>query len=489
MSDNFRNDLTSNIVMDPIELFRELDKCMDNQINSGTFHDSVAMAQRDERNFQIDQSLTNAMRSFVAQWFPSVLQGSLGSLTGYEEMINESWRASRRDMLKVINRTSYRSVLTLYLFGQTPIPSGISDEEEMDGISDAICTQTALLQIQRLRERLRNHQSYGSMSSPGSEIDARLAAQPRLTKAFLDLENRAYWAAVMWDTSNAMSSNIRSSLTSGLKGACLEPAWRLARGFLVGSFHARSEDWRKINVETSDDIASQITSAMSVCSIYTWKTIASVKEALREGVEENDVLFAWDAFLDARNVFQTTIRPLLDIYERRLHFLGQVERLNWYEVVLHYNLGILLLADALQGAKRSDLLSQLAEMRLDPEQECFNVLKFGLDNKFTIHRPLEGTSNVLCVDSRAKPTRQSFTNSLIAIDPRPQNVITSVRLIKKSIDHKYRQDEIKHDAYSYLSITLLEILEQLPQSSKMVRLGRKHLQESPQPAAVLVSNI
>ena len=475
--------------MDPIELFRELDRYMDNQIDSGSYHDSVAVAQKAERNIQIDQSLTYATQSFTAQWFPSLLKEPLIDLTGYEELIHESWRNTRRDMLKVVNRTSYRSVLTLYLFGQTPIPSGISDEEEMDGISSVVCTQTALLQLQQLRERLRNHQSDGSMSSPKTKIEAQFASQPRLTKAFLDLENRAYWAAVIWDTSNSMTLNIRSSLTSGLRGACLEPAWRLARGFLVGSFHARSEDWCKSNVEISDNIASQSTSATAVCSIYTWKTIASVKEALREGVEENDLFFAWDAFLDACNVFQTTVRPLLNIYERQLHFLGQVERLNWYEVVLHFYLGIFLLADALEGAKRRDLLLQLAEMRLDPEQECFNVLKFGLDNKFTIHRPLEGPDNVLDVDSRAKPTLHSVTNSLIAIDPHPRYVITSVRMIKKSIERKYRRNEMTQDAYTYLSTTLLEVLEQLPQSSKMFRLCREHLQQPTQPAAVIVGDI
>jgi hypothetical protein len=38
-------------------------------------------------------------------------------------------------MLKVINRVSYRSVLALFLFGLTPIPVGVSPEEELDGLT------------------------------------------------------------------------------------------------------------------------------------------------------------------------------------------------------------------------------------------------------------------------------------------------------------------------------------------------------------------
>ncbi|CZR59983.1 uncharacterized protein PAC_09878 [Phialocephala subalpina] len=481
----FVNDPTSHISIAPIKLFGELDACTDKQLDS---HPGSAMEQREEKNYQIEQSLHRATQTFVARWFPVVMQGTPDGPVQYQEVIRERWRESRRDMLKVINRTSYRSVLTLYLFGQTPVPSGISDEEELDGISGVVCTQTALLQLQQLRDRLRSCQFNGSGVSAWSNAVTGSAASSSLTQAFLDLESRVYWAAVTWDTSSAMTLNIRSSLTSGLKGACLEPAWRLARGFLVGSFHARSEDWRKKGFEISDEIARQIISAASVCGLYTWRTIASVKEALREGVEEGDALFAWNAFLDALDVFKTTIHPLLTTCERRLHFLGQVERLNWYEVVLHYHLGVLILADAVEAANRPDLLSQLSETRLDAEQESFNVLKFGLESKYTIYGPLEGLYNDSDINLIAYSTGQPITTSFVAIDPFPQYVVASVRLMKKTISRKYRQGNIKHEAYVHLSSTLLKALEQLPRSSKMVQSAWENLQESLQLDAISVSD-
>ncbi|KAH6663216.1 hypothetical protein B0J14DRAFT_553190 [Halenospora varia] len=473
----FVNDQTSDISIAPMKLFRELDTYL-KQLDGSLVSALEALSQRDESNSQIEQSLRRAMLSFAAQWLPAVMQGTPSSPIRYEELIKERWRASRRDMLKVVNRTSYRSVLTLYLFGQTPVPLGISEEEEMDGISSVVCTQTALLQLQLLRERVRSCQFSSSGVPPWSSRVAGSTANPNLTQAFLDLENRAYWAAVTWDTSSSMTLTIRSSLTSGLKGACLEPAWRLARGFLVGSFHARSEDWRKKDFEVSDEIAFQIMSAAEVCRVYTWKTIASVKEALREGVEESDTLFSWNAFLDALDVFKTTIHPLLSACERRLHFLVQLERLNWYEVVLHYHLGILILADALETANCLYLLSQLTEAMLVAEQESFNVLKFGLESKYTIFGPREESCNALDVNVIAHSTGPSITTSFVAIDPYPDHVVVLVRLIKKAISRKYRQGNIKHEAYSYLSSTLLKALEQLPQSSKMVQSVQENLQES-----------
>ncbi|TVY57479.1 hypothetical protein LCER1_G001596, partial [Lachnellula cervina] len=478
----FVNDPTSDIFIAPLKLFGELDAYMDKQLDGTLGCAFVALEKRAKRRVQIEQSLRRATQSFAAQWLPAVIQRTVGGLIQYEEVVRERWRVSRRDMLKVINRTSYQSVLALYLFGQTPVPSGISEEEEMDGISGVVCAQTALLQLQQLRERLRSCQFNGSGVSGWSDAATGTGSitNPNLTQAFLDLESRAYWAAVMWDTTSSVTLNIRSSLTSGLKGACLEPAWRLARGFLVGSFHAKSEDWRKKGFEVSDDIAPQIISAAAVSRLYTWRTIASMKEALREGVEESDVLFAWDAFLDALGIFKTTIHPLLSTCERRLHFLGPVEKLNWYEAVLHYHLGILILADALEAANRLDLLSQLTETRLDAEQESFNVLRFGLESRYKICGPIEGSSNT--TDANLNPyvhsIGQPITTSFVAIDPYPHHVVALVRLMKKAITRKYRQGNIKLEAYSYLSSTLLEALEQLPQSSTMVQSAREKLQES-----------
>lgn len=241
------------------------------------------------------------------------------------------------------------------------------------------------------------------------------------TERYLDLETRAFWAAVTWDTSSSMMLNIRSTISSGLKGACLEPVWRLTRGFLVGSFHSRTAEWRgKTSFEVTKQAAGQIISAASICRIYTWRTIASGKEAIREGVDEDDLPLSWKALLDAVDIFNSTIRPLLNNCQRQLHFLNQVNRLTWYETMLHYYLGILVLTDALKSAKRSDLLSQVTESSMEAEYEIVNVLKVGLEAEYSIQRPHIQNSST---DSSLPPATVSF----LAIDPYPHHAFSTTQ--------------------------------------------------------------
>lgn len=451
---------------------------MDVQFDADSHDPIAATARKQERGYQIEQSLRQSIKSYAAQWLPTIMQANASETTRYDNIIRNCWRATRKDMLKVINRTSYRSVLALFLFSQTPIPIGITEEEELNGISGVVCVQTAFLHTQQLRERLRSCQIDGSKVSSWSDAATSPGLRPNLTQRYLSLESRAYWGLVSWDTSCSMTFNFRSSLTSGLKGACLEPAWGLARAFLVGSFHPKTEDWRNNGFEVSDETAPEIICAAAVCAVYTWRTITSLKEALREGVDEDTLLSAWQAFLDAVDIFKTTIHPLLDRCQRRLHFLAQVERFNWYEVVLHYWLGILIAVDALEAGSRSDLLSQFTSTKLQADQEAFNVLKFGLESKYTIDSLRLDSDHTPESDPTTSVPRRPIVTSFVAIDPYPHYVVALVRLIDKTIGQKYRQGSIKHEVYTYLSSTLLKALEHLPQTSRAVRSARKTLQGS-----------
>lgn len=437
---------------------------------------SEVKKQRQERDHYIEESLSRAIRSFVARWLPLVSQRNHTAISQVEDVIVDSWRTARKDMLKVINRVSYRSVLTLYLFSQTPIPSGISEDEELDGIHGLLCLQAALLHVQRLREA----QSTRQLDRPKVLAKTATARRSRsnLTRAYLDFESRAYWAAVMWDTSSSLTLNLRTSLTSGLNGACSEPAWRLARSFLVGSFHPETENWRTNGFEVSDEVACQIISAAAVCKLYVWKNITSLKEAFREGVDEESVLFVWKALLHAIDIFKTSIRPLLSNCERRLHFIDQLYRLSWYQVNLQYYLGILVLVNAIEGANRSDLLSQVTEARQDAERESFNVLKFGIENTYTIYKSKEDSNTASRFEATTDAPGKSITASFIAIDPYPNHVVVSVLLMNNVFSREYHQGKIKAAAYSYLSSTLLNALGQLPQSSKTTKTAQKILQRS-----------
>lgn len=375
-------------------------------------------------------------------------------------------------MLKVINRVSYRSVLTLFLFGLTPIPAGVSKDEEADGITGQICVQVAFQQVQRLRERQRNCQFSGAKVSFGSAplVNSKPKSFP-LSEAFLNSESRAYWGALTFDTSASLTLNFRSSLSSGLHGVASESAWRVLRTG-AHSFQTRTKDWRTSTFEVSDDTASQIIAAAAACKVFVWKMIAVLKEALREGVEEDTLQQAWDAFIEAADIFHDAFRPLLSSCERRLHFLSQVERLNWYEVMLHYHLGILMLVDTVEAAERDDLLVLLKDKRLNAEQEVVNALKFGLETTLTIRAPAD--------DPEPSERLRTITASLVQLDPYPHHVVAAVQLMNKVISREYRHGKIKLETYKYLKSTLMKALAQLPQTSRSVQEARQYINTSPQ---------
>lgn len=456
------------VVLPPSRLFTELDAEIDQDWEARSLHDvGTPLHQRQERDCQIEQSLKRAIHSFASQWLHIIPSHERVGIH-HEDFVRDLWRTSRRDMLKVINRVSYRSVLALFLFGLTPIPVGVSPEEELDGLTGQMCLQAALQQVQRLRERQRNCQFSGSKVSPGTDPVTGRKPASNLTQTFLTTESRAYWGALSFDTSASLTLNFRSSLSSGLHGVGSESSWRALR-MGGSSFHTRTEEWRTPTFEVSDETASQIIGASAAWSVYVWKMIAILKEALREGDEEDKVLQAWTAFLESVEIFQVTFRPLLNACERRLHFLSQVERLNWYEIMLHYQIGILMLVDAVEAAERVDLLSQLTEMRLDAEREVVNALKFGLESTLTItSKP--GAAG----DSPA----QSATVTFVQIDPYPHHMVAGVQLMNKVISREHKQGKIKVEAYRYLKSTLLRALEQLPQTSKSVQDARQHVYTS-----------
>jgi hypothetical protein len=464
--------------LSPTQIFKKLDACLSGNLVPSLTPDAIEIMDREEQfNAQIDRTLKVAIHAYAAPWFLLVSQEQILPTTQVLDVVRASWRAARQEMLKAINRTSYRSMLALYLFARTPVPVGLSEYEELDGLSGSVCVQTAVCHLQRLRARKTTFQSESIASEPSLN-------SPGNVPSFLDLESRAYWAAMTWDTSMSLTSDFRTSLTSGLKGACSEPTWRLVKAFLVGSFVTRAEQWRGEDFEPTEKVIDEIVSAASICKTYVWKNITSLKEALREGVHEDGVLFASKALLDAIDIFNTYIRPLLKSPELRPHCLDQRLRLKWYQVSLQYNLGILLLINSLEDAARSDLLQEIVAMKHDTEYEAFTVLKLGLETTYTIAGPMEGEVND---DLR----RSSITVTLVAIDPDPQYVVDCVTLMHKSIRLQYRRNEVSYDTYSNFLTVLLQTLRQLPQSSRSVRVALAKvgtLEEVPTPSTAPVNN-
>ncbi|KAK1622711.1 hypothetical protein BDP81DRAFT_465783 [Colletotrichum phormii] len=329
-------------------------------------------------------------QAYAARWLPFVKTLSHIHQTQSEEFVRESWRIARRNMLKLLTRVTYQSVLALYLFSETPIPIGISEEENSDGISGLVCLHAALSQVQNLR-------------------DGRVGTH--VTTEFLNLESRIYWAAVSWDTANSLVSNLRSSLTSGLKGACLEPVWIVARAFLKSSFQPKIERWRAGTLELTDEDACPIFSGAAVGILYFCKTITSLKEAVREGVDETTLQLTWKSLLDALDIWENSIHPLLETCQRRLNLLDPKHRLHWFQLSLEYWLGVLIVVDTLENAYRSDLVRQVTKLRQDAQCEIFNVIQYGLKTDYILPQFSEACDLQLNGDARPKGCRKGLRRS------------------------------------------------------------------------------
>ncbi|KAF4120082.1 3-hydroxyacyl-CoA dehydrogenase, NAD binding domain [Geosmithia morbida] len=177
-------------------------------------------------------------------------------------------------------------------------------------------------------------------------------------------------------------------------------------------------------------------------------------------------MFGWRSMQAAIGIFEGTTRPLLDMCERSLHFLTQTNRFVFYQVALHYYLGILIVVDAVEVSQGQDLLSQLVDRRLDAEREAFNTIKLGIESQFTLQGPPSQE------DQDNGRVHSTVTTFFIAIDPFPHNVTARARLLTNFIGRKYRRGTVQRDTYAGLLSTLSRALIQLPGSTKTVLLAR-----------------
>jgi hypothetical protein len=297
---------------------------------AGGFLDSTSPRDpaTNQKSLQIDQFLDHAIQSYAARWLPLVSNATESSPV-QADVICGLWRRAHTDMLRVIHRPAYRSMLALLLFALTPIPVGISEGEELEGVSGQVCVHAALQQIQTLRARQKSLQFNGtrvqltSTNLPTSGSPASLA-----TANFIIAESTAYWAALTFDTSASLTLNCRPLLSSGLFGFESEPSWRMVRA-CIGIFHESTRDWTNVEVEMTDDRANQVIAAGAAWKLMVWKLTANLKESLRDGHDESEVLRAFNAVSKAVDQFNVTYRDLLIACHRRIQFLNQETRLRW----------------------------------------------------------------------------------------------------------------------------------------------------------------
>lgn len=434
---------------------------------------------------QIELTLNQAIHTFSARWLPLTCE-SASQQAAQTPLIQRLWRELRKDLPRSMNRPCYRSMLSLYLYAMVPVPVGILEEEEENGLPAQVCVQAALQQVQYLRARQRSLEFNGSKVSLLSDHTAPISTPEQIRSDFINIENRIYWAAMTFDTSSSLTLNTTSVLSAGLLGWESEASWRLVKT-CTNIFHEQSENWRVNGVIITEETSNQIIAAAHAWKLRVWKIGTILKEALREGHEEDAVQHAYICAVDAIRQFDVTYRPLLAACERRLQFLSQHTKLRWCqshfsshnyslietgihdsdvmadELMIHHHLCILIMIDAVEAASRDDILEQMRFIRSDAEGSLLNGLRFGLCNYFTI------------------PRRHDFQESggsfpLIAIDPYPHHVLAGVQLLWKMVEKQYEDRKMDRDTCEDLQSVLLQTLALLPQTSKSVRKATEQAQ-------------
>lgn len=332
-SSSFGESSTADRYVSISDLCGRLDQWMSDAADNDRDVDDNRGAHSQQRDAAIDESLRSTIAAFSARWVPLIFRtaclppDSLG-------VVQRLWRQARRDMLRVINRPAYRSMLALFLFALTPIPTGISEDEEADGISGQACVHAALQQIQSLRAQQRNLQFSGSKVSPSTPAAPAVVATPDAVNAaaFINAESIAYWAALTFDTSASLTLNCRSLLSSGLFGFEAESPWRLVRT-CAQMFAENSQRWQQHGDlgagGMTDDRANQIIAAGAAWKLLGWKLTAVFKEALRDGHDEAEIDKAYAMVVDSITEFNATFRHLLEACQRRMPFLSQRTKLRW----------------------------------------------------------------------------------------------------------------------------------------------------------------
>jgi hypothetical protein len=286
-------------------------------------NDMGSPSTRRTTGLQNEHSLERAIEAFAARWLPLMDQ------TVDVGLVCALWRTARREMLKAINRPSYRSMLALFLFAYTPQPVGIDNEEADDGVSGQVCVHAALQHIQILRARQRVLSFNGAQVNQTAPPTPGLGTSPRAmaTTDFLTAENTAYWAALTFDTSASLTLSCRPLLSAGLFGLDSESWWRMVKTCREIFFQSAS-GW-VLDSEMTDDRANQIIAAGSAWKLVVWKLVANLKEALRDGHEEREVLSAFAAVSEAIDQWNSTYRELLATCQKRILFLAQETKLRW----------------------------------------------------------------------------------------------------------------------------------------------------------------
>ena len=235
-----------------------------------------------------------------------------------KELSENLWNQARKQMYEVMSRSSYRSILALYLFAIIPT----SSRKRGDSIED-LCLETALSHHNHLNSRTRmphpkrdsiasllDDASFSSMESALLQADMPLSAE---VMEFKSMASIAFWFGIISDVTRALTRCRPLILLSGSNGDT--KVWTAVRQH-TQAFEKHLSPLRRLRTPISDDQVMTILQCAFALKTLVWAAITRVQDALVHQMSGTSLAEAVDAARDKSNEFEATFGQLLCLCQR-----------------------------------------------------------------------------------------------------------------------------------------------------------------------------
>jgi len=284
-----------------------------------------------EKDALLNQALISAVHAFSARWIPigyfrNGTETNLQEAIARKEYFVESlWQQAYRNVLPVLTRPSYRSILALYLFGTTP--TSLKNKERR--ISDH-CLETALRHYVQLRAEIRIAARYPSSTSTQNydSTDNNLAGT-KAEEEYNHLADTAYWFGIVIDGSRALTRCQPSVLLPGLSGE--SQVWDLVRK-QSESFDMIYRSMQSSKPLLTDGTVMTIIQYGSSCKTLFWKAVSRVQEYFFYQTVEQSLDAILENVVREMNRFEDVFGPFLEQCGRDYVLLSEKSRISYCEL-------------------------------------------------------------------------------------------------------------------------------------------------------------
>lgn len=420
---------------------------------------------RVEEDALINQALMSAVHAFAARWlsighFRKPGETSTRDSIVMKECFVESlWQRAYNDVLPILTRPSYRSILALYLFGITPTSLGNKDRPASD-----LCLETSLRHYIKLRAeaRITTHRIL-SESAPTVVDGHRNVAETAALKSqeeYSHLADTAYWFGIVCDTSRCLTRCQPSILLPGLNGE--NKVWDLVRK-QIESFDIIYRSMHTSRAVLTDDTVLTIIQYGSACKTLFWKAISRVQDYFVHQTTDLSLDQVMVNVIGAMSQFEDVFGSLLDQCARDYLLLTEKSRISYckchtvcivilltYFLVLlsfHFHMGVLILVDTLdvqQELSHTDTQFDIVGARMSSVRAIVNLINLTLQ------------TDVYANDS---------STSILLRDPYPEHISNGLSRAAHSILSLFHSMMLPSHTAEVMASSLFSGLEILSQIS------------------------